>query len=235
LTDDEEPAVNVLIFGATGMVGQGVLRECLAAPDVELVKTIGRTPTGQRHPKLRELVHAEMWDYQGIDDELSGFDACFFCIGVSAAGAHMTEQKYTHITYDMTLAAAGALQRLNPRMVFVYVSGAGADSTEKSKVMWERVRGKTENALLALPFRAAYIFRPGMIEPLDGIKSKTPAYRLFYSLFKPLLPLLRHALPKQIVTTAQVGQAMLNAVRRGAPKRVLEVPDISALSRTSPV
>jgi uncharacterized protein YbjT (DUF2867 family) len=225
--------VNVLIFGATGMVGQGVLRECLAAPDVGMVKTVGRTPTGQRHIKLSELVHAEMWHYEGIDEELSNFDACFFCIGVSAAGPRMDEAKYTHITYDMTLAVANALLRLNPDMVFVYVSGVGADSTEKSKVMWERVRGKTENALLALPFRGVYIFRPGMIQPLDGIQSKTPAYRIFYTLFKPLLPLLRRALPNQIVTTAQVGQAMLNAVRRGAPKRVLESPDISALSRPS--
>ncbi|MFL6672866.1 MAG: NAD-dependent epimerase/dehydratase family protein [Massilia sp.] len=223
--------MKVLIFGATGMVGQGALRECLAAPDVELVKTIGRTPTGERHPKLRELVHAEMWQYEGMEDELSGFDACFFCIGVSAAGAHMDEHKYTHITHDMTLAVANALLRLDPRMVFIYVSGAGADSTEKSTVMWERVRGKIENALLALPFRAVYIFRPGMIQPLGGIKSKTPAYRIFYSLFKPVLPLLRAALPTQIVTTAQMGRAMLNAVRRGAPKRVLESPDISALGR----
>jgi uncharacterized protein YbjT (DUF2867 family) len=223
--------VKVLIFGATGMVGQGVLRECLAAPDVELVKTIGRTPTGQRNLKLHELVHAEMWDYEGIDEELTGFDACFFCIGVSAAGPRMDEQKYAHITYDMTLAAANALLRLNPDMVFVYVSGVGADSTEKSKVMWERVRGRTENALLALPLRGVYIFRPGMIQPLGGIQSKTQAYRIFYSLLKPVLPLLRRALPNQIVTTQQVGQAMLNAVRRGAPERVLESPDIAALSR----
>jgi uncharacterized protein YbjT (DUF2867 family) len=225
--------VRVLIFGATGMVGQGVLRECLAAPDVDQVKTIGRTLTGQRHLKLRELVHAEMWHYEGIDEELAGFDACFFCIGVSSAGPRMDEQKYTHITYDMTLAVANALLRLNPHIVFVYVSGVGADSTEKSKVMWERVRGKTENALLALPFRGVYIFRPGMIQPLDGIQSKTQAYRIFYSVFKPVLPLLRRALPNQIVTTAQMGQAMLNAVRRGANKRVLETQDIAALSRRS--
>jgi uncharacterized protein YbjT (DUF2867 family) len=221
--------VNVLIFGATGMVGQGVLRECLAAHDVAMVKTIGRTPTGQRNLKLRELVHADMWRYDGIDDELSGFDACFFCLGASAAG--MSEEKYTHVTYDLTLAAARKLAGLNPRMVFIYVSGVGADSSEKSKTMWERVRGKTENALLALPLRAVYIFRPGMIQPLDGIKSKTSAYRIFYTLTKPILPLLRAALPNQIVTTVQMGQAMLNLVRRGAPKRVLEPADISALSR----
>jgi uncharacterized protein YbjT (DUF2867 family) len=220
--------VNVLIFGATGMVGQGVLRECLAAPDVDFVKTIGRTPTNVHHPKLRDLVHAEMWQYEGIDDELSNFDACFFCLGASAAG--MSEEKYSHLTIDLTLAAANTLLRLNPNMVFVYVSGAGAD--EKSKVMWERVRGKTENALLALPFKAAYIFRPGMIQPLDGIKSKTPAYRIFYSLAKPFLPLLRAAFPDVVVTTAQVGRAMLGVVRKGAPKRILDSKDINTLSRS---
>jgi uncharacterized protein YbjT (DUF2867 family) len=223
--------MKVLVFGATGMVGQGVLRESLAAPDVELVKTIGRTPTGVKDPKLRELVHAEMWDYDGIDDELSGFDACFFCLGVSSSG--MSEEKYTHLTYDLTLNAARKLAQLNPRMVFVYMSGVGADSTGKSSVMWERVRGRTENALLALPFKAVYIFRPGMIQPLGGIKSKTPAYRIFYSLTAPILPLLRRLLPAQIVTTAQVGQAMLNAARRGAPGAVLSAKGIAALSRSS--
>ncbi|TFW33443.1 epimerase [Massilia horti] len=222
--------MKVVIFGATGMVGQGVLRECLAAPDVELVKTIGRNPTGQRHPKLRELVHAEMWDYEGMDEELDGFDACFYCIGVSPG--KLGEQQYTHIVRDMAVNAGAALSRVNPRMVFVYVSILGADSTEKSRLMWERVRGKTENALLALPFRAVYVLRPGMIQPLDGIKSKTPAYRIFYSLFKPVLPLLHRALPNLVVTTRQMGQAMLNVVRRGAQKRVLEAADINALSRS---
>lgn len=221
--------MNVLIFGATGMVGQGVLRECLEASDVQLVKTVGRTPTNVSHPKLRELVHAEMWHYEGIDAELEGFDACFFCLGVSSSG--MSEEKYTHITHDLTMNAARALLRLNPQMVFVYLSGAGADSTEKSRVMWERVRGGTENELLALPFRAVYILRPGMIQPLGGIQSKTAAYRIFYKLFKPVLPLLRRALPDQIVTTAQMGQAMLNAVRRLPSKHVLESPDISKLGR----
>ncbi|MES2151319.1 MAG: NAD-dependent epimerase/dehydratase family protein [Pseudomonadota bacterium] len=221
--------MNILIFGATGMVGQGVLRECLAAPDVALVQTLGRTPTGQRHPKLRELVHAEMWDYSALDGELADFDACFFCIGVTSAG--MAEQTYTHLTYDLTLAAARALVAHNPRMVFIYVSGAGADSAEASRIMWERVRGKTENALLALPFRGVYILRPGMIQPLHGVVSKTASYRIFYTLTKPLLPLLRALLPSQVLSTPQIGQAMLAAVRHGAAKRVLESADIDRLSR----
>jgi uncharacterized protein YbjT (DUF2867 family) len=220
--------VNVLIFGATGMVGQGVLRECLAAADVGKVLTVGRTPTGVRHPKLQELVHAEMWDYANVEDDLKDFDACFFCIGVTSST--MNEEQYTHLTYDLTMAVASTLARLNPRMVFVYVSGAGADNSETSRVMWQRVRGKTENALLKLPFRGVYIFRPGMIQPV-GVKSKTTAYRWFYALTKPLLPLLRAMLPDQILSTPQVGQAMLAAVRNGAQKRVLESPDINALSK----
>lgn len=221
--------MKVLIFGATGMVGQAALRECLQAADVELVMTIGRTPTGQQHPKLQEKVHADMWQYDSVQDELAGFDACIFCIGQTSSG--MKEKDYIHLTYDMTLAAANALAPRNPSMVFIYVSGAGADSTGKSRIMWERVRGETENALLKLPFRGVYIFRPGMIQPLDGIKSKTAAYRIFYSLAKPLLPLLKAALPQHVLTTRQVGQAMLAVVRHGAPKRVLESADIAQLGR----
>lgn len=219
--------MKVLIFGATGMVGQGVLRECLAAPDVAMVQTIGRTPTGQQHPKLRELVHADMTHYDKVEAELQDIDACFFCLGVSST--KMSESDYTRVTHTLTLAAAETLVRLNPRMVFIYLSGAGADQSGQSKTMWERVRGGTEKALLALPFKAVYIFRPGMIQPLDGIKSKTPSYRLFYSLIKPLLPALRKLFPKEIVSTRQMGQAMLNAVRRLPAKRVLERADIAAL------
>jgi uncharacterized protein YbjT (DUF2867 family) len=221
--------VKVLIFGATGMVGQGVLRECLQAGDVELVQAVGRTPSGQPHPKLRDLVHADLFSIESVGDQLAGFDACFFCVGVTSSG--MNEKKYTHITYDMTMAVANTLAPRNPSMVFVYVSGAGADSSGTSKTMWERVRGQLENALLKLPFRGVYIFRPGMIQPMDGIKSKTAAYRLFYSLTKPLLPLMRKALPHLVLTTRQVGQAMLTVVRHGAPKRVLESADIAALGR----
>jgi uncharacterized protein YbjT (DUF2867 family) len=194
---------------------------------VAVVQTIGRTPTGQQHPKLREVVHADMEHYDKVEAELQDIDACFFCLGVSST--KMSERDYTHVTHELTLAAAQTLVRLNPRMVFIYLSGAGADQSGQSKTMWERVRGGTEKALLALPFKAVYIFRPGMIQPLDGIKSKTASYRLFYSLVKPLLPALRKLFPKEIVSTRQMGQAMLNAVRRLPAKRVLERADIAAL------
>ncbi|HEY0060967.1 MAG TPA: NAD-dependent epimerase/dehydratase family protein [Telluria sp.] len=221
--------MKVLLFGATGMVGQGVLRECLQAADVELVQTIGRTPTGQQHPKLRERVQADMWHYDAVAAELAEFDACYYCIGVTSSG--LSEEKYTHLTYDMTLAAAEALARVNPQMVFVYVSAAGADSKEQSRLMWERVRGRTENALFKLPFRATYVFRPGMIEPLDGIKSRTTAYRIFYSLTKPLLPLLRAAMPNQVLSTRLIGQAMLAVTRSASRSRVLEMADIAQLAK----
>src|SRR5271156_3867162 len=155
--------MNVLIFGATGMIGQGVLRECLLDPTVQLVETIGRTATGQQNPKLREIVHPDLWNYATIESDLKNFNACFFCLGISASG--MTEQAYARITYGITIAAAETLARLNPKMVFIYVSGAATDSSEKGRMMWARVKGKTENALLRMPFAAAYMFRPGFIEP----------------------------------------------------------------------
>jgi uncharacterized protein YbjT (DUF2867 family) len=163
--------MRVLVFGATGMIGQGVLRECLLAPDVESVAAIGRTATGIAHPKLRDIVHRDLVDYRAIESQLSGFDACFFCLGVTSAG--MSEEDYTRIAYDITIAAAETLARLNPQMTFVYVSGVGTDSTERGRTMWARVKGRTENALLRLPFRGAYMFRPGFIEPRFGVKSRT--------------------------------------------------------------
>mgnify|MGYP001964798300 FL=1 len=155
--------MKILIFGATGMVGQGVLRECLLDPDVTQVLVLGRNPTGQQHPKLREIIHPNLYDYSNIEAELTGMDACFYCLGVSSVG--MKEDDYARISYDMTLAAATVLARLNPNMVFTYVSGAGTDSSEQGAIMWARVKGKTENALLRLPLRA-YMFRPGIIQPL---------------------------------------------------------------------
>lgn len=221
--------MKVLLLGATGMVGQGVLRECLLADDVAEVVTLGRTPTGQQDPKLRELVHADLFDCSAIEAQLSGFDAGFFCIGATSSG--MTEAGYTRLTHDLTLAVAQTLARLNPSMCFVYVSGAGADSSETSTTMWKRVRGRLENALQRLPFEAVYVFRPGIIQPLHGIRSKTDAYRWFYSLSRPLLPLLRALMPGTVLSTEIVGRAMLSVARHGAPKPVLEAADISALGR----
>jgi uncharacterized protein YbjT (DUF2867 family) len=219
--------MNVLLFGATGMVGQGVLRECLLDPEVQRVVTIGRTPTGSRHSKLQQIVHPDLWHYAEIESDLSGFDACFFCLGVSSAG--MKEEEYARVTYGITMAAAETLSRLNPRMTFIYVSGAGTDSTEKGRSMWARVKGKTENALLRLPFAGAYMFRPGMIQPLHGIKPKTTWYRVLYDVLGPLLPLLRRVFPNQVLTTEEIGRAMLAVVRRGYPKPILETRDIRAV------
>jgi uncharacterized protein YbjT (DUF2867 family) len=218
-------AVKVLLFGATGMVGQGVLRECLLDPNVELVQSIGRTSTGAQHPKLRQIVHSDLFHYETIEASLSGFNACFFCLGVASSG--ITEEAYDRVTYGITVAAAEVLCRLNPKMTFIFVSGAGTDSSERARIMWARVKGKTENALLWLPF-AAYMFRPGLIEPLDGIKSKTAIYRVFYTLAGPLLPLLRFTFPNQILTTRQIGRAMLKVASHGFPKRILESKDIRA-------
>jgi uncharacterized protein YbjT (DUF2867 family) len=222
-------SMNVLVFGATGMIGQGVLRECLLDPGVKLVATIGRTATGQQNPKLREIVHKDLSNYAAIEEKFSGFDACFFCLGISASGT--TEETYTRVTYDITIAAAETLCRLNPKMTFIYVSGASTDSSEKGRMMWARVKGKTENALLRMPFAAAYMFRPGFIEPAHGEISRTKLYRTLYKLMKPLLPAIRRAFPNQILTTEQIARAMLNLTRRPYPKHILEVPDIRAAAQ----
>jgi uncharacterized protein YbjT (DUF2867 family) len=219
--------MNVIIFGATGMVGQGVLRECLLDPDVNQVLTIVRSPTGQQHAKLRELVRTDLFDYSNIEADLTGFDACFFCLGVTSAG--MTEEQYSHITHDLTLAAATTLARLNPVMTFIYVSGSGTDGTERGRSMWARVKGKTENDILKLPFKAPYMFRIGFIQPLHGIVSKTKLYRIFYSVLQPILPLMQKAFPSQIGTTEQVGRAMLLVAKHGFPRPVLESKDINTL------
>jgi uncharacterized protein YbjT (DUF2867 family) len=223
--------MRVVLFGATGMVGQGVLRECLLSPEVDSVLAVGRHATGVRHDKLREIVHGDLTDLSPLEGELAGYGACFFCLGVSSAG--MGEAEYTRVTYDLTIAVASALVRLNPEMTFVYVSGAGTDGSERGRVMWARVKGRTENALLAMPFRAAYMFRPGLIQPLHGVVSLTRAYRIFYAVARPLLPLLRALFPGGVTTTEQVGRAMLRAARDGAAKRVIETRDINALARTS--
>lgn len=209
------------------MVGQGVLRECLLDPDVERVLSIVRAPTGRREPKLRELVHDDFFDFSAIKNELAGYDACFFCLGVSSAG--MKEADYRRVTYDITLAAARVLAVQNPGMTFVYVSGTGTDSSEKGRTMWARVKGKTENDLLRLPFKAAYMFRPGVIIPLHGVKSKTTFVRVFYTVLGPVLPMLYALFPKYVTTTEKVGRAMLSVAKRGAPKSMLETSDINKI------
>jgi uncharacterized protein YbjT (DUF2867 family) len=219
--------MNVLLFGATGMVGQGVLRECLLDPDVKQILSIVRAPTGQHNAKLRELVHTDFFNYSAIESELTGYDACFFCLGVSSAG--MDEARYKHLTYDLTLAAAATLARLNPQMTFLYVSGAHTDSTEQGRSMWARVKGKTENDLLKLPFKAAYMFRPGIIQPLHGIRSKTKLYQFFYTALNPVLSLLRSTFPQSITTTEQVGRAMLRVAKEGFARPILEMKDITQL------
>jgi uncharacterized protein YbjT (DUF2867 family) len=221
--------MKVILFGASGMVGQGVLRECLLDGDVEAVLAIGRRATGQPHAKLHELAHADFADFSAIAGQLSGYDACFFCLGVSAAG--MKEEEYRRVTYGFTLAAAEVLVRQNPGMTFVYVSGTGTDSSEKGRVMWARVKGATENALLALPFKAAYMFRPGIIQPLHGIKSRTGLYRAFYTVAAPLFPAMRAFFPKRVITTEQVGRAMLAVAKRGASKKLLENSDIAEVAQ----
>jgi uncharacterized protein YbjT (DUF2867 family) len=220
--------INVLVFGASGMVGTAVLRECLADAQVAQVATIGRTASTLHSGKLNAIIHADFLDYSSVEASLRGIDACFFCLGVSSAG--MTEAAYSRVTYDFTLAAAHALVRLNPGMTFVYVSGAGTDSSGAGRSMWARVKGRTENALLSLPFGAAYMLRPGIIQPLHGIKSKTRSYQLFYSLSAFLLPLLRAAFPNQVLSTTQIGLGMLNLAKHGYPKRVLETRDIRQVS-----
>lgn len=214
------------------MVGQGVLRECLLDPDIVGVQTIGRSATGVHHPKLREIVQPDLFHYAGIEPELRGFDACFFCLGVSSGG--MSEPQYERLTHTLAIAAAETLSRLNPGMTFIYVSGAGTDSSEKGRVMWARVKGKTENAILRLPFKAAYMFRPAGIQPVHGERSRTTVYRIGYALTKPVLPLLRRLFPRYILTTEEIGRAMIHVAKRGAPKRVLESSDIGDCAR-SPV
>jgi uncharacterized protein YbjT (DUF2867 family) len=219
--------MNVILFGATGMVGQGVLRECLLYPDVQQVLSIVRTPSGQHHEKLHELIHSNFFDYSEIESQLTGFDACFFSLGVSSAG--MDEAKYTHLTYDLTLSAATTLAKLDPQMTFIYVSGAGTDSIERGRSTWARIKGKTENDILKLPFRAAYMFRPGFIQPLHGIRSKTRLYQTFYTALSPILPLLKFTLPQYVTTTEQVGRAMLQVAKHGYPRPILESKDIDSL------
>ncbi|WP_230686805.1 NAD(P)H-binding protein [Catellatospora vulcania] len=225
MTEQAGTGMRVILFGATGMVGQGVLRECLRDDRVAQVLAVGRTPTGQQHPKLAELIRADLSDLSPVAADLAGYDACFFCLGMSAAG--LSEADYTRITYDLTTAVAGVLAEVSPGMRFVYVSGSGTDSTERGRMMWARVKGRTENALLAMPFDT-YLFRPGFIQPRHGITSKTGWYRTLYKITGPLYPLLAR-IPGLATTTDQLGRAMIDIGLAGSPTRTLTNRDINAL------
>jgi uncharacterized protein YbjT (DUF2867 family) len=219
--------MKVILFGASGMVGQGVLRECLLDPDVETVLAVSRSSIGKSDPKLREIVRPDVGDLAGVEGQLQGYDACFYCLGVSSF--RKSEDDYRRVTYDLTIAVARTLVKLNPGMTFIYVTGAGTDSTERGRTMWARVKGRTENELLRMPFKAACMFRPGAIQALDGITSKTGIYRLLYVVFAPLFTLLRRIAPGLVTTTRQIGRAMILVAQRGAPKPILESSDINAI------
>ncbi|HEY0329346.1 MAG TPA: NAD(P)H-binding protein [Rhodopseudomonas sp.] len=219
--------MKVILFGATGMVGQGVLRECLRSAEVESLLVIGRSPTHRQVAKLHEILREDFLDFSDIESELTGYDACFFCLGVSSIG--LNERHYRQLTYDITLAAARTLAKLNPASTFIYVSGRGTDSTEQGRLMWARVKGKTENDLLKLPFQA-YLFRPGAIQPLHGIESKTRWINTVYRVGAPLWSWLNKVAPRYITTTEQLGRAMIKVARDGYPTPELESEDINKVA-----
>lgn len=222
--------MRVIILGASGMVGQGALRECLRDPQVSEVLSIGRSALTQSHAKLKQLTLPDLSDLSAVEAQLAGYDACFFCLGVSSAG--MSEARYRTLTYDLTLAAGRPLARLNPAMTFIYVSGVGTDSSEGGRSMWARVKGATENALLALPFHAV-MFRPGAIVPLHGIRSRTRVYDLLYRLLKPLWFGALRLFPNQVTTTERVGLAMLAVARHETTLRIVEPGEINRLALPS--
>jgi len=216
--------VRVIITGATGMVGEGVLHECLLSTEVEEVLIINRKPSGVVHPKLKEIIHSNFFDFSVLEDKLKPYNACFFCLGVSSVG--LKEPAYHHLTYDLTLQVAQTLLKLNPGMTFCYVSGSGTDSTEKGKSMWARVKGKTENHLLQMPFKRAYMFRPGYMQPTKGLKNTLK----WYAAFSWMYPLWRSLFPNFVCTLREVGLAMINTVNKNYPTSIMEVRDIVTLA-----
>ncbi len=216
--------IKAIVSGATGMVGEGVLLECLKHPDVEQVLVINRKPGGVSHPRLREIVHADFFDLTPIESQLAGYNACFFCLGVSSVG--MSKEEYRHITYDLTLNVGQLLAKLNPEMTFCYVTGAGTDSSEQGRVAWARIKGATENALLRL-FKNAYMFRPAFMRATPGQKN----LKSYYKYFAWIYPIGRALYPAGFCTLEEVGQAMINAAGKGYPRRILEVKDIVELAK----
>lgn len=218
--------LKAIITGTTGMVGEGVLHECLQDPQVEEVLIINRKPSGISHPKLKEIIHANFFDLSSIAAQLSGYNACFFCLGVTSVG--LKEPEYYRLTYTLTMHMAETLSRMNADMTFCYVSGAGTDSTEKGRSMWARVKGKTENDLGKLPFKATYNFRPGFIKPTPGLKNA----HSFYKYINWLFPIGRALSPKSFVTLHEVGQAMIQVGLNGFDKKIVDGNDIIALAKT---
>ncbi len=217
--------INAIITGVTGMVGEGVLHEALLHPDVEKVLVINRRPCGVSHPKLSEILLSDFFNLSPIEDQLTGYNACFFCLGVSSVG--MNEEKYYSLTYTLTMNMAEILSKHNPDMTFCYISGAGTDSTEKGRLNWARVKGKTENDLMKLPFKKAFAFRPGFIQPTKGLKN----VHRFYGVLGVLFPVFRFLMPKYVSTLKELGLSMINSVIFGYEKPVLEVKDIILLSK----
>lgn len=220
--------MQVIIFGASGMVGKGVLLECLDDRQVESVLVVGRSPCGVTDERLTEILHPDMFDLSSLRDRLTGLDACFFCLGVSSVG--MSETDYHLVTYDLTVHVAETLLALNRDLVFCYVSGVGTDSLESGPVMWARVKGKTENRLLSMPFREVYMFRPGYIQPRRGIESKTRLYRIGYAVLGPLFPVLKRLFPGVVTSTDRVGRAMIRIARGGMAKRIIDNRDINMVT-----
>jgi uncharacterized protein YbjT (DUF2867 family) len=219
--------INAIIVGATGMVGEGVLHVSLNHPDVESVLVIGRRTCGVRHPKLKEIVHKDFYDYSTIANQLGGYNACYFCLGVTSVGKK--EDEYTHLTYNLTMAAARSLSRLNPEMVFCYVSGSGTDGTEQGRIMWARVKGKTEHDLRKLPFKAAYAFRPGFIKPIKGLRNAYGASKVLGKAY----PLLKALFPNFVCTLSDLGLAMIRVTAAGYAKPIVENKDIALLASQS--
>ncbi|MFK7969341.1 MAG: NAD-dependent epimerase/dehydratase family protein [Bacteroidia bacterium] len=220
--------MKVIVTGATGMIGKGVLLECLDHDSITAVLSIGRKPVGVEHPKLKELMHADFSEFDSVADELQSYDACYHCMGVSAAS--MNEADYTRMTYDFTMALARTLHRLNPSMTFIYVSGVGTDSSEKGRTMWARVKGKTEKDVIKLGFKQAFAFRPGAIIPLRGIQPSSKLYRVLINNLTWLIKLIKAIAPNSVVNTTQIGLAMINASATGYEKAVVLPKDILGLA-----
>lgn len=219
--------LKVVFIGASGMVGAAVLQECLENPDVGEILSVGRSPSGRRHPKLTELIHPDLDDLKPVAERLKGYNACFYAVGASSAG--MNEADYTRITYDLTKSVAEVLLPLNPDMAMVYVSGARSDSTEKGGQMWARVKGRTENLLLKMPFRSVTVVRLAGLVPADGFQSKTFLYRILYAPLGPVMPLLARLFPNAVTTPRILGRAFIRSAQGRSPKRILESSDIHAL------